>query len=689
MIQRAGRVRDKGDVMDISRGFILAAGMLLALVGAARAETQSFVVIANGETVGRLEADVHAASAAIDYSVTNNGRGAKSREQIQFGADGAPVSWTIEGTSLFGNRVHETFAWSHGTATWAGQADHGKVKAPRLQFYAAADASPWIQGQYARALLKAPDHTLPVLPTGVMRLETLKTLTLGAGDQAKTVTLYEVGGLELNPTVVALDDKGDLFAVPGAGLIRAGREADLKGLGQVLRGLTLERAMAAQAKLAHRFTTPVLIRNVHVFDPEAMATGPLSQVEVFEDKIVSVVPDQAGAAPKGVTVIDGQGGTLVPGLHDMHHHVTLNSALFNLAAGVTSIRDMGNDNNSLPELSQMMDEGKLAGPRIVRNGMLEGRSPYSIRGTGMVADTLDEAIADLHWYADHGYWQVKFYNSFPPDWVAPVAAEAHRLGMGVTGHVPAFSTPDRVLNEGYDDIAHINQLMLGWILAPGEDTRTPLRLTGMARGGDLDLSSPKVQATVALMRAKGAKLDTTTVILERLMLSRAGQVQPGDLPYLSHMPIGYQRNRKRTFAVLDQNNDDAAYHAGFQKVLQVMKMLDDNGIEMLPGTDDGTGFTLHRELELYVQAGIPAAKVLRLSTLDDERYFKRDQMLGSIARGKLADFILIDGDPTQDIRRIRQVRMTMKGGVAYYPAEIYRHLNIAPFASPPPVTAPN
>ena len=674
--------------MMFGRGLMLALGLWLALGSAARAGTQSFVVVANGEKVGHLDADVQATSASIDYAVVNNGRGAKSKEQIAFGPDGAPTRWTIDGSSLFGNPVHETFTWANGTATWAGQADKGAVKTPALMFYAAADASPWIQGQYARALLKAPNHTLPVLPTGSMRLEEIGKVTVGQGDHALPVTLYELGGLELNPTLLALDDKGELFALPGQGLVRTGYEADLKTLSRVARERALDRAEAAQTKLAHRFATPVLIRHVRVFDPETLAVGGPSQVEVYGDKIVTVIPEQPGAPdPKGVTVIDGQGGTLVPGLHDMHHHLSLTSALFNLAAGVTGIRDMGSDNQAMLGWNKLIDEGKLAGPRIVRNGLIEGRSPYSIRGVGMVADTLDQALADVRWYADHGYWQVKFYNSFPPDWVAPAAAEAHRLGMGVTGHVPAFSTPDRVLNEGYNDIAHINQLMLGWILDPGEDTRTPLRLTGMARGANLDLSSPRVQATVALMKARNAKLDTTTVILERLMLSRAGEVQPGDLPYLSHMPIGYQRNRKRSFVTLDKPGDDAAYQAGFQKVLQVMKMLDDNGIEMLPGTDDGTGFTLQRELELYVKAGVPAAKVLRLATLDDERYFRHDQQLGSIARGKLADFILVDGDPTEDISKIRNVRLTMKGGVAYYPAEIYQYLNIQPFAPPPPVTA--
>ena len=672
--------------MKTSRSLLLGVILALASCGAARAEHQRLVAISNGETVGHLDADVTATGATIDYGVTNNGRGAKSKEVIVFGAGGAPVRWSIDGTSLFGNAVHETFEWKAGTATWSGQADSGKVKAPKLLFYAAADAGPWMLGQYARALLKAPGHTLPVLPTGSMRLEEVKSLDVGQGDKKLHVTIYQLGGLDLNPTTVVLDDQGVLFQAEG--LIREGYEAELRTLGRVTRDLAMEQAQAAQTKLAHRFTTPVLIRNVRVFDPASGKLSAPSQVDVFGDRIVGVTPLDTQPAPKGVTVIDGQGGTLVPGLHDMHHHLSLRSGLYLLAAGVTGIRDMGSSNDAMLTMNRLIDEGKLAGPRIVRNGFLEGRSPYSARGNGFIADTLPQALEDIRWFADHGYWQVKFYNSFPPDWVAPAAAEAHRLGMGVTGHVPAFTTPDRVLREGYDDIAHINQLMLGWILEPGEDTRTPLRLTGMARGATLDLKSPRVQATVKLMQEKGAKLDTTTVILERLMLSRSGTVQPGDAPYLSHMPIGYQRNRKRTFAVLEKPGDDAAYQAGFGKVLETMKMLDDNGIEMLPGTDDATGFTLQRELELYVKAGIPAAKTLRLATLDDEKYFKHDQQLGSIERGKLADFILVDGDPTADISKIRNVRMTMRGGVAYYSAEIYRYLDIAPFSPPPPVTAP-
>lgn len=172
------------------------------------------------------------------------------------------------------------------------------------------------------------------------------------------------------------------------------------------------------------------------------------------------------------------------------------------------------------------------------------------------------------------------------------------------------------------------------------------------------------------------------------MLSRSGQVQAGDAAYLSHVPIGYQRYRKRSFVTTTSPADDTAYRLSYQKILETMKMLDAEGIQLLPGTDDTTGFAQLRELEDYVAAGIPAGKTLYLDTLAAQRYLKRDADLGSIERGKLADFVLVEGDPTQNISAMRKARMTMKGGVAYYPAEVFDFLAIKPFAPPPPVTEP-
>jgi Amidohydrolase family len=227
--------------------------------------------------------------------------------------------------------------------------------------------------------------------------------------------------------------------------------------------------------------------------------------------------------------------------------------------------------------------------------------------------------------------------------------------------------------------------MLGWILKPGEDTRTPLRLTGMARGANLDLNSEPVRHTLELMKSHHVALDTTDITLERLMLSRSGEVQEGDRPYFDHVPIGYQRYRKRSFVTIKTPADDQAYQKGFQKVLEVTKLLDDEGIQELPGTDDTTGFAQLRELELYVKAGVSPGKTLYDDTLGAERYLKREADFGTITRGKYADFILIDGDPVKDISAVRRNRMTMQGGVAYYPAEVFDFLSIKPFSPPPPI----
>jgi hypothetical protein len=386
-------------------------------------------------------------------------------------------------------------------------------------------------------------------------------------------------------------------------------------------------------------------------------------------------------------IVDGEGGTLLPGLFDMHSHASMDSGLFYLASGVTSTRDMGNNNDVLPEIRRAVEAGELAGPRITADGLIEARSPYSAR-IGVVADTLDGALEAVRWYAANGYFEIKTYNSMNPDWVVPLVNEARKQGLGVTGHVPAFMSPDAVIEAGYDSIAHINQLMLGWLLEPEEDTRTPLRLTAMKRAAHLDLNIPRVQKTVALMKDEGTSLDTTAVILERLMLSRAGATPPGDVAYLSHMPIGYQRYRKRTFVPLDAATDDAEYQAGFDTLLGVIKLLYDNGIGLLPGTDDGTGFTVLRELELYVKAGIPEATTLAMATYGAAGYLRQQDQVGNIAPGKYADFFLVPGNPLEDISAVRQIRLVSRGGVIYFPAEIYAALGIEPFAAAATVTPP-
>lgn len=663
---------------------LVCAALLIATPAAALAAPEKLVMVSNGEVTGTVVATTTGKRTVVDYRVDDNGRGPKHREEIVLGAGGVPVEWTVRGTSLMGGAVEERYAWANGRASWTSQADHGDAPAAAPPLYIVNDDSPWAAGVYARAAL-ARGGSIAALPGGRITASKLRDMAVGG----TRVGVYRLDGVDLAPTYLMLDANRRLFATLGATgvAIRAGFEKQAPSLLALGSELEQERVRSISAAVTHRFATPVRVRNVHIFDPRTGTLGPLSTILVMRDRIVRILPGDGGPVPADQVAIEGAGGTVYPGLRDMHSHTSVGSGLFYLAAGVTGTRDMGNHNDFLIDLLPRIDRGDVAGPHIVPSGFIEGRSPYSARN-GIVVDSQDAALAAVHWYADRGYREIKLYNSFNPDWVKATAAEAHGLGLSVTGHVPAFDTPDRVIADGYDTIAHINQLMLGWLLDPREDTRTPLRLTGMARAATLDLASSRVQATVASMKAHDTALDTTAVILERLMLSRAGTVAEGDAFYLDHMPIGYQRYRRRSFVTIRDPAEDARYRAAFAKLLDVMRLLHAQGIRQLPGTDDATGFTLQREVELYVKAGYTPAEALTAATLTGVQYLGETASRGTIERGKIADLVLVAGDPTRDIAAIERPRMVLSGGAVYFPSEIYTALGITPFATAPAMRVP-
>lgn len=664
----------------------LAASFSTFSLGAAPAPGgERLVVMANGEKVGRVEVTQSGDHLAIHYDVKNNGRGPTTDEAIDLDAGGLPTRWTIDGTATFGGALHEAFVVKDGIASWRDSTGDKSAPLGEPKIYIGQDASPWALGLYARALLKRADHAIQALPGGALRLDDEGPVPV-AGTSYRA---YFLSGIDLSPELILLDANDALFAVisPGGVVVREGYEGETAALSAIATRLTSERYVALQQRFAHRVDVPVRVRNVHVFDPASgTLSGPVSVV-FFRNRIASVEPVASPPTP-GEATIDGNGGTLLPGLHDMHAHLSLESALLDIAAGVTSVRDMGNDNELLLDEQQQIDTGVVAGPRIVRNGFLEGRSPFSAQ-LGKVVDSQADALAAVRWYAARGYWQIKIYNSMNPAWVPAIAREAHALGMTVTGHIPAFTNADAMIDAGYDEVTHINQLMLGWVLAPREDTRTPLRLTAMRRTTTLDLSSPRVQATLDRMVAHRTAHDPTAVTLELLMLSRDGAPSPAVADYIDHLPIGLQRRRRQAIAPIASPADDIAYRGAFAKVKELLKLMHDRGLRLLPGTDDGTGLSVHRELEIYAEAGIPVPEVLRLATLAPEQYLGRDQELGVIARGKLADFILLPGNPLKDLRELHRIAMVVKDGTIYFPSEIWPAFGVTPFAPAPVMTLPH
>ncbi len=662
------------------------------LFGAAYAQTpdstENYTVIIGGTRVGHLDTVRTGDTVKIDFDYKNNGRGPTMKEELKLDAKGMPVSWRITGNSTFGNAINESFSMQRGTARWTDSTGSGTAKPKGAAIYVAQEGSPWAAGVYARALLADDDRSLPALPGGALSLAELEKVQVTGTGGAMTVTAYALSGNDLDPGYFLLDDSGALFAAisPRAVFVREGFEGEDIRLRDLAVKYSTERFVKMQAKAANSYKAPVRITNVRIFDPVAMVlTGPRSVV--VSGRHISAVLPVGSPATEGEVTIDGDGGTLVPGLYEMHGHIGQEDAMLNILAGITSVRDMGNEIDVLEGLIERIDTGVLAGPRITRSGFIEGESPFS-SNNGKLVNSEREAIDAARFYAARDFQAIKIYNSMNPEWIPALVKEAKALGLHVMGHVPAFTNADAMIAAGYDEMTHINQVMLGWVLDPKEDTRTLLRLTALKRLPSLDLNSEKVNRTINAMVEKKVTIDPTFAIHEALLLSRNGTVSPGMVDYVANMPTGVQRSARQAWSNVENPADDKAYRGAFDKVAATIKKMHDAGIFLIPGTDMGGSFTYHRELELYQKAGMTPAQILRRATYDMAEYLDQEQSLGSIEKGKFADFFLIQGDPTKDLKAIKAIRMVAKDGVFYYPSEVYPEFGIKPFATKPKVKMP-
>lgn len=648
---------------------------------------ENYSVIISDTKVGYLKVNTIGDTINIDYDYKNNGRGPTIKETLVLDSKGFPVSWEVTGNTTFGNAVNEKFSMEGDGASWTDATGSGNTVLDVPKLYVNQFGSPYTAVLAARLLMDAPNNTLPVLPAGNLTLTKMEEVNVpnASGDGELALTTYALSGAEMNPSYFIVDENNKFFAAisPRYIVIRDGYEAEEKSLRELAENYSAERYEKLQKEFAHNYTKKVRIANVKVFDPKTLSlTDPVSVV-VEDEKITAI--EAADATGDNEVLIQGNGGTLVPGLYEMHAHTGDNGALLNVLAGVTSFRDMGNNTEVLSNLIDKINSGELAGPRITRLGFIEGKSPYS-SNNGILVETKEEALAAVDSYDSLGFYGIKLYNSMNGEWAPAIVKKAHDQGLFVTGHVPAFSNANDMLRAGYDEMTHINQTMLGWVLEPEEDTRTLLRLTAMKRFPQLDLNSDKVQETLDLFVANQTAMDPTLSIHERLMLSRNGEVTPGALDYVDHMPPNEQRSLKVALAQIADDEEDKAYRDAYDKIVETLKLMKDKGILIVPGTDLGGAFNLHRELELYTeQLGYTTAEVLKLASYDMAQYLGHES-LGSIEVGKLADFFLVPGNPVENIKAIKSIAMVSRGGTIYYPSEVYPAFGITPFTEKPQIS---
>jgi hypothetical protein len=669
---------------------VLAAALGAQGVQAADTVTR-YAVLIEGRVAGSQVTTVHGGGAIdVTMSYKDNGRGPDIKEHYQLAPDGSLAAFAVKGTSTFGGPIDESYSLKGASAQWRSEADHGATEVKGPAVYIPVDNSFEAYGLIARAALAQPGGRIAALPQGELKIQKVGGTTLTAAAGTRAVSLYAITGIDTQPDFIWLTD-GDsprffAFVLPGfIRVVEQGFETPAAELDALQTKAENDWLHGLELKLAHRLPGPVLIRNVRVFDAQNARLLPAHDVYVYRGRIAALY--EPNSTPRGTqTVIEGAGRVLMPALFDMHAHENTWNLLLQIAGGVTTSRDMGNNNERLQHIITQVNEGEIVGPRIIPCGFIEGDSPYSASG-GFRVKSLQDAKDAVDWYAEHGYHQIKIYNSFHPEWVQETAAYAHQRGMRVSGHVPAFMRSDEAIRAGYDEIQHINQLMLAFFVGPKDDTRTLQRFYLIAEHADtLDLNSKPVTDLVELMKQHGTTLDTTLATFEDEFTQRQGELSRSYAAVADHVPVTVARAWHENSMNVTAKNA-ARYRASYDKMVEFVGQLYRAGVPLEAGTDSIAGFTLHRELELYGKAGIPASEALRIATWNGARFTGRLADLGSVEPRKLADLILVDGDPTQNISDIRRVSLVMKEGVAYYPAEVYEALGIKRFADPPEVHA--
>jgi imidazolonepropionase-like amidohydrolase len=663
--------------------WLLAAAAAAPAVALAAASARQDQIVMLGNLAGSQS--VSAGSDGVthaEYSFNDRGRGDHIVATWKLDAAGVLNEYQGSGNDYMKAPVTETFRLAAGKATWRSRSEQGSTAVTGEAFYVPVNAPPEVFGVLARALLKAPGHRLALLPAGEATLEKVE---LPAQDAARAagprgpMTLYAITGLDFSPSLIWLESDGttaasvaDWFSVLPSAL-----HEKLPQLLAIQTRWSAARATRLARELTHAPAGEVLIHGARLFDPRDLSVTPGTSVLVRGAHIVRVAADADLTAPAGAEVIDAHGRFLMPGLWDNHQHFHDDVGALDLANGVTSARDMANDTDEFLERLARFDAGTELGPRVWRSGIIDGTGPYA-GPTKMRIDTAAQAVADVDWYADHGYGQIKIYSSVPPPIVPVIAAEAHARGLRVSGHVPAFMSAEQFVAAGADEIQHINFIVLDFLYPQVQETRNMNRFTAVAaRARDFPPEKPQVRDFLAYLARHHTVLDPTINVFEALFCGDPTALIPGLEAVAPRLPPQVRRGLL-SGALVPPRGEEAAYREALPALLTLLKALHDGGVTLIPGTDSMPGYQLHHELELYARAGIPPAEVLRMATLTSALVIGANGERGVIAPGQLADLILVDGDPSVRIADIDRIDLVMKGGALYDPARIEAALGIAP-----------
>ena len=397
-----------------------------------------------------------------------------------------------------------------------------------------------------------------------------------------------------------------------------------------------------------------------------------SLIVVEGDRIKQVGREPEVMVPREAQVIDAHGKWIIPGLMDTHAHISGTKGLpleLYLANGVTTIRDPGGNLTLLRLARQEIESGKRLGPRLFFSGYVLDGNPPLWPDFSIMVDTEERAESAVNFLIDQGADSIKVYNSITEPVLAAIVRTSHARGVPVIGHVPRSMTMTRAVESGMDGLEHIR--VTGRELLPLEEADKIDFLPFVQREALLwqrfDLDSDKMKELVSFLAASRIFLGPTLTVDELSSLaSYEDQARDPNNRFLPRQFVNEAETAPEVFRLPPELKDAAA--EGFRKRLRFIGMCSRAGVQIIAGTDGvGTGtllpgFGLQHELELLAQAGLTPIQVIQAATINAARALKKDQELGSIEGGKLADLVILGSDPLLDVRNASKIDGVMIRG---------------------------
>ena len=638
-----------------------------------------------GQRIGIEHARVARAadgSGTIRTTFTFNDRGTDVplAAQWKLSPGGVPTSYQAWGFVARGIPVDDRVEID-GDNVVTERLDHAAQRGKRPAMFAATSGYAPVIGQellIQQWIARGRPARLAVVPEGDVALSSRGKETFDVSGAKVTYEHLAVIGLVWGREDVWIDDKGQLQALVTRDFefdhfeaMRAGNEGLIDEL-VAKAGADAIAWLGETAQVGAQPPGPIAFIGARVVDGSGAPPIENATVVVDGDNIVAIGPRDKTQLPANARTIDVTGATIVAGLWDMHAHLEqVEQAAAYLAAGVTSIRDEGNILSFIIAVRDAIDIGKGVGPRVIVDCLVDSDSKMAL-GTLRVNTVLDiKPLVDVA--VKSGCAEIKIYSSVRPALVKPLAAEAHRRGLRVTGHVPNEMDINDALDAGFDGVNHITFVTALALPKKPQEMAKLSRADVEQRMLAIDFKSPPFQKLFKRM-AKNKTVYDPTVALYELFLHPAAELAKRE-PGLDKVP----RELRGIFGTGMDPKKVERNHQMFEKMLDAVRHMHAAGVTIVAGTDIGVpGHTLHREMELYVEAGFTPLEALQAATIVPARVLGKDKELGTVTVGKRADLLIVDGDPLADIKALRKVRLVVARGRIHDPAAMWKLAGFQP-----------